>query len=414
VRVVRRAGWGLADQGLFSASNLLLTIVVARSVEPAEFGAFSLCYVVYMLAANLGRVTGSKPYTIELVEAGVAAGVRTRQVLGYSTALGAALAVVAAVWGVMANGPLAEALLVLAVLLPGLLLQDCVRSVYFAREQPRGAFAVDALATGLQVVGVVVVLTVDEHPSVGWLMAAWGLSAALAAVIGCGLLRSWPGRPRVREWFRDHGALAAPLTLNMVLTAAPSYVAYLAMPLVSTLPELAAVRGAYVFFGPLNVVYSGAALVALPAIVRASPTRSRPGMSLQISSGLAGVAVAWGAVVVLLPDRLGTLVLGDLWYDTDGIRILLAVSLVAEALFVGPELVLSSLRLPGRMTTVRLVAAVATVSLSLALAARFGGVGLAAGFAAGYSLGAVLAMRQAALLGPVVPRPAVTPGSGPG
>jgi O-antigen/teichoic acid export membrane protein len=264
------------------------------------------------------------------------------------------------------------------------------------------------------VVGVVVVLTVDEHPSVGWLMAAWGLSAALAAVIGCGLLRSWPGRPRVREWFRDHGALAAPLTLNMVLTAAPSYVAYLAMPLVSTLPELAAVRGAYVFFGPLNVVYSGAALVALPAIVRASPTRSRPGMSLQISSGLAGVAVAWGAVVVLLPDRLGTLVLGDLWYDTDGIRILLAVSLVAEALFVGPELVLSSLRLPGRMTTVRLVAAVATVSLSLALAARFGGVGLAAGFAAGYSLGAVLAMRQAALLGPVVPRPAVTPGSGPG
>jgi len=57
-------------------------------------------------------------------------------------------------------------------------------------------------------------------------------------------------------------------------------------------------------------------------------------------------------------------------------RILLAVSLVAEALLVGPELILSSLRLPGRMTTVRLVAAVATVSSSLALAARFGGVGL--------------------------------------
>ena len=64
------------------------------------------------------------------------------------------------------------------------------------------------------------------------------------------------------------------------------------------------------------------------------------------------------------------------------------------------------------MTTVRLVAAVATVSLSLVLAARFGGVGLAAGFAGGYSLAAVLAMRQAAMLGPVLPRSAVAPGSG--
>lgn len=409
MRAVGRAGWGLADQGLFSASNLLLTVVVARSVGPAEFGAFSLCYVVYMLANNLGRVTGSKPYTIESIEADVMAGTRTRQVLGYSTALGAVLSVVAVVWGVMATGPLAEALLVLAALLPGLLLQDCVRSVFFAREQPRGAVFVDALAAAMQVLGVVLVLMVDDHPSVGWLMAAWGVSATLAAGIGCGRLRSLPGRPRVREWFEVHGALAAPLTLNMVLTAAPSYVAYLSMPLVSTLPALAAVRGAYVFFGPLNVLYTGAALVALPAIVRASPTRSRAGMSLQISGGLAAVAVAWGAIVVLLPDQLGTLVLGDLWYDTDGIRILLAVSLVAEALLVGPDLILSSLRLPGRMTTVRLVAAVATVSSSLALAARFGGVGLAAGIAAGHSLGAVLAIRQATMLGPVLPRPSATP-----
>ena len=76
------------------------------------------------------------------------------------------------------------------------------------------------------------------------------------------------------------------------------------------------------------------------------------------------------------------------------VRLLLAISLVAEAVLVGPDVVLSSLRLPRRMTSVRAVSAAVTLLASVALAAAEGAAGLAAGLAMGYSVGAVLAVLQ--------------------
>jgi O-antigen/teichoic acid export membrane protein len=406
------AMWGLLDQGLYSGSNLLLTVVVARSVPAAEFGAFSLCYVVYMLSLGLGRVTGSKPYTIEAAgEAAATARVRARALLGYALGLGAVAAAVSLAVGKVVGSPLSLALIVLAPLLPGLLLQDAVRGLYFASRRARGAFLNDATWTMLQVLALSGLL-VTGHASVGPLLAAWGVPAAVAAAVGVMHLRVLPSRPRLVSWLRPSIGLAAPLAANLVLTAAPSYLAYLAMPAVSSLDQLAVVRGAYVFFGPLNVLFTGAAMVALPAFLHAAPDRPRDRMSMQLSAGLAAFAVAWGALVVFLPDRVGTLVLGTLWDDTATTRLLLAVSLVAEAMLVGPEIVLSSLRLPGRMTSVRLMGALVTLGSSLALATRFGADGLAAGFVIGYSVSAMLATAQVARVGGEV-RTVVLPPGGP-
>ncbi len=42
-----RLSWGIADQAVSSITNLMVGIVVARSLSIAEFGMFSLAWVTY-------------------------------------------------------------------------------------------------------------------------------------------------------------------------------------------------------------------------------------------------------------------------------------------------------------------------------------------------------------------------------
>jgi peptidoglycan biosynthesis protein MviN/MurJ (putative lipid II flippase) len=82
-------------------------------------------------------------------------------------------------------------------------------------------------------------------------------------------------------------------------------------------------------------------------------------------------------------------------------RLLLGVSLVAEAVLVGQVAALSALRDTRRLARIRMVSAPLTVGLSLCLAALFGAPGTAAGFAIGYWVAAVLAWAVLLLRPPV-------------
>ena len=46
-QAARRLGWGVADQGMSSLTNFLMSIYVARTLGAVQFGAFSLAYVTY-------------------------------------------------------------------------------------------------------------------------------------------------------------------------------------------------------------------------------------------------------------------------------------------------------------------------------------------------------------------------------
>ena len=48
--VARGAHWGLLDQALSSGTNFAVAFVVVRRVDAAEFGAFSLVSVLYVIA----------------------------------------------------------------------------------------------------------------------------------------------------------------------------------------------------------------------------------------------------------------------------------------------------------------------------------------------------------------------------
>ncbi|OWY58720.1 hypothetical protein B7486_78455, partial [cyanobacterium TDX16] len=119
-----RAGWGIADQAIYSLTNLGLTFLVATSVGAEEFGAFASVYVSYLVV--YGLVDGSVGEVFAVVYSGTRPA-RWRPALraasGTVLLLAVAVAVPCALAAAALGGATGEALLAFAVVLPGLLLQ---------------------------------------------------------------------------------------------------------------------------------------------------------------------------------------------------------------------------------------------------------------------------------------------------
>ena len=61
---VRRVGWGVGDQALSSLTNFFMGILVARTVSPDDFGAFSLAFGAYVLALVVSRGLTGEPLVV--------------------------------------------------------------------------------------------------------------------------------------------------------------------------------------------------------------------------------------------------------------------------------------------------------------------------------------------------------------
>src|SRR5258708_15009443 len=63
-QLVRRFGWGLADQMMSSLSNAALSFYVVRELGAAQYGAFSIAYVTYAFALNASRGVATDPLIV--------------------------------------------------------------------------------------------------------------------------------------------------------------------------------------------------------------------------------------------------------------------------------------------------------------------------------------------------------------
>jgi O-antigen/teichoic acid export membrane protein len=59
-----RGGMAIADQGLFSGSNFIVNVLLARWLIPDDFGAFSLAYAVYIFMSGFHNAFVLEPVTI--------------------------------------------------------------------------------------------------------------------------------------------------------------------------------------------------------------------------------------------------------------------------------------------------------------------------------------------------------------
>nr|WP_099053152.1 hypothetical protein [Streptomyces griseochromogenes] len=379
--LVGRLSWGLADQAASSISNFAVGIYVARSLGVTAFGVFSLAWVTYGVVLNVSRGLATDPLVVRFSgvpdaswRGAVARSSGTALVVG--TASGAACLVA----GLSLGGRVGPAFACLGVLLPGLLLQDAWRYSFFAAGTGQKAFVND-LVWGVALVPAMVVAA--RVGSVAAFVLAWGASAAVAAAYGCLQSGIRPRTTRARGWLREQRDLGYRyLVENVSLSGASQLRAY-GLGAIVGVGAVGAVRGAELLLGPFLAVLMGLSLVTVAEaarVLRQAPQRLGK-FCLLLGGGQAAAALLWGGALLLMPDRLGELVLGDVWHSASQLIVPVTLGVAGAGLGTGAAAGLRALAAARRSLRCQLFASACYVSGGLGGATVAGTVGSAWGVA---------------------------------
>ncbi|MET9900682.1 hypothetical protein [Streptomyces sp. NPDC006446] len=380
--IVGRLSWGLADQAASSMTNFAVGIYVARSLGVTAFGVFGLAWVTYGVVLSVSRGLATDPLVVRF--SGVPdASWRGAVARSSGTALGVGVAIGLACLavGLALGGSVGPAFACLGVMLPGLLLQDAWRYAFFAAGTGRKAFVND-LVWGVALVPAMVVAA--RVGSVAAFVLAWGVSAAVAAAYGCLQSGIRPRMTGARGWLREQRDLSYRYLAENVGVSGASQLRAYGLGAIVGVGAVGAVRGAELLLGPFLAVLMGLSLVTVAEaarVLRRAPHRLAT-FCLLLGAGQAVAALLWGAALLLVPDRLGAFVLGDVWSSASGLIVPATLGVAGAGLGTGAAAGLRALGAARRSLRSQLFASSCYVGGGLGGAAVAGTVGSAWGVAA--------------------------------
>jgi hypothetical protein len=288
-------------------SNLLLLVVVSRSGSASDVGAVAIAVVVYQLMTGgfrtlFGEVAlvSARALTDDLVSS-------LFRALAWSGLWAAgAVAAVGLVLGTSVAGPL----LVLAVFLVPLLVQDALRFVSFARFSPRVA----ALGDGLWVVALataaIAVELSNAHPSPTQWFALWCAGGVLAVLVMDPIRVLSRGGNRSR-WKSTAAPVSRYFLPEFLVGVCVTWMPPLVIAAVASLETAGELRFATGFFGPITITWAAAVNVFIPRRV-GQQWASLRGEAV-LSGAFAVATLGWLALGWALPTDLGESLLGAAW-----------------------------------------------------------------------------------------------------
>ena len=368
-----RFGWGVADQALSSLTNFALSFLVARSVSPALFGAFSIAFSFYLTAMGISRTQTTDPFMIRFSAVPEAtwrrgAGAVSGTVAWFGLLAGAATLLVGWALGPPNSAPFVA----LGLMLPGLLIQDSWRFVFFAARKGLLAFLND-LVWALVLLSALALLLLNGRNEIFSLTLAWGLAGSIAGLVGFAQSRVGPDLTKLLRWWREQRDLSSRFFGEFVAMQAAGHLGILGVGAVAGLPAVAALRAALVVLGPLNIVFFGVGMIAVPEgarLLSASGPRKLRTASVLISTSLFSLGLLWGGAAALIPPSIGTALLGANWAPAHSVLIPMTIMLATAGASYGPLTGLRALGAAGRSLRASLLHSV------LALAAMIGGAAL--------------------------------------
>jgi O-antigen/teichoic acid export membrane protein len=314
-RIGARLSWGLADQGMCSLTNFLLSAYIARNLGATEFGAFSLAYLTYGFANNASRGLSIEPLLVRFSGTWQKRWQRaTGACTGTALLVGLWSGALALLAGALIGGTTGLAFVALGLTLPGLLLQDSWRYAFFAVGRGHLAFINDTVWAFIQI-PLLVALKMTGHGTVFWFIVAWGAGAYVGAILGMFQARVVPHLVGATSWLISHRDLGPRYMVENTGSNGSATVLNYSLSSVLGLAAVGDMQAANVLMGPFKIILYGLGMITIPEasrVVRESPRRL-PLFCIAISVGLAVAALAWGAVLlVAMPLGLGTLVLGPI------------------------------------------------------------------------------------------------------
>lgn len=300
---MQKGGLAILDQGLFAGSNFLANILLARWLEPAEYGVFAIAYAIFIFLGTFHTALLTEPMLIFGAGKYAEHFPQYLQLLLYGhwgvTGMMAVLVGIAALlcwWG--NAGALAHVLAALAFALPCILLQWLVRRAFYVRFQPQWSAVGGALYLVLMLAGMqgVYALHLLSPASTLVIMGMASLVVGLALTV---LLRSQPGSPTPRLGLHtvlaDHWRYGKWASMMTASTWASREIYSLFLPIWAGLEGSAAVRALLNLVMPLLHTNAAITILLMPRCVQALKAEGKAGLDRMLR--LAFLLLATGAVL---------------------------------------------------------------------------------------------------------------------
>jgi O-antigen/teichoic acid export membrane protein len=396
-----RSGFALLDQLLFAGANFAVNILLARTLPPAEYGAFALAFLVFMLIGTLHGALLTEPMLIfgagrYADETGYVA-VLLRAHVCVTAAAALVLAPAALVLWTIGSTTLAATLAALAGAAPFILLVWLLRRVFYVRLEPQWAAVGDGVYLAVTVAGLGAIARVSmlNAPAA---IATMGVAGLVAAAVLLVLVKPRRGDLAWRRVASDHWDYGRWNVLEQSFYWISAQLPLLLVPLVLGLPAAAAVAAVFNLFRPLHPAMQSALGIMLPEVsARAARGEAGAGLVRRVRTFVlvyAGGVLAYTLVLAAVARPLLHAVYAGR-YDGYGVLVLL-IGLAYTASTVIQVLTVL-LKATGKIRSVPLLwglAALTTLPLAVPLMLVAGVNGAAFVFFAGYAVAAVAAWRR--------------------
>ncbi len=370
---------GISDQLLFSLSNFVLSILVARSVSAREFGAFSLVVAIYIVVSAVSRGLTSETLIVRFSASEREPWRRAAtNAAGASLTIGIVAGAGLLVCGALTTGTLAAAALALGVMSPGLVTQDYLRFAALSCRRPQVALVSDGLQFVVQC-GLSAYLLAADQDKPWMFIAVWGLGAYLGGLYALVALRL-PLRPwRTRAWFAEHGSLAVRYALDDLGQQGSQQAATYAVAGLGGLTDAGSLRGAQTVFNPPSILNLGVQAAVIPELVRVRKRSLRRlrNYTAGIAATLGPVNGLWGVAMLVCPTSIGEAMLGPTWDNAHHLFIYFLFAQLCNGIWVAPMAGLRSLEAANRTLYARSVVIVLRLGAQMTGAFVDGATGVA-------------------------------------
>ncbi|MCV7282567.1 hypothetical protein H7J88_23305 [Mycolicibacterium flavescens] len=390
-----RAVSGALDQVFSSIGNGVIIFAVAVVSSPQDFGHIAI--LMTALVAVVGCLRGALGTPLLLKADQSRDRIRSEGSYALASALvvGPLLAVAIVAFG----ADLGAAAVYLGVASPFVLAQDVLRYVAIAEGRPYVAAVWDGVWCAGSIALLILTWVHPEFATISVLLAGWGLFAVIACI---GLLAKLSIAPRLTgsiAWLKAGLRHRIRYGVDAGLEQVTVFVVLALIAALTTTTIAAALRGATALLAPIGLFGNAIQLVVIPESTRRSAQPVvvwRVMMRIAIVSAL--VLSVSGAILVMLPSRIGFLLLGETWDISRQILPVTVLEYVATCFAVALAIYLRTFNRSADALSLRIAMTVAAISGAITTAVIFHN---AVGVACGLAIGGVLVAGVAfALLAP--------------
>ena len=397
MRGLVRMGWGVVDQAVSSLTNFAVSFLLAHTLLPAQFGAFSLTYVTYGFVLTASRGISTDPLLVRYSGVEVS---KWRRATGMATGTAVVVGLIAGTLSLGLSFLLGQTngrgFLALGLTLPGLMLQDSWRYAFFSMGRGKHAFLND-LIWGVVLLAGMAALRVTHHTDVFWAVLVWGASACVAAAFGPWQAGVMPKVVDVWIWLRIQRDLGPRYLLEGTVSNSAYQIRAYATSGILGLAALGSLSASVTIFGPITILLLAMGLVSTPEasrVLRRSPQRLTL-FCVAISSAMSLIALLWGLTLLIgMPLGLGGILLGSLWRPTYPLVLPSLVSAVAGMAGMGTGAVLHALGASRKTLKLAVFNTAIIVGFSLAGGLLLGGPGVVWGTSLAVLAGTIVSWWQ--------------------